>query len=86
MSNSSLEKLKKLQEQHERAKKNLASFRHQQRAEERKADSRRKVLIGEAVVQAINSGQMTEAFLGEILDRFIVKDRDREFLGLPAKG
>lgn len=85
MAKVSSEKLKKLEEQHDRAKKNLAIFRHQQKAEEKKADSRRKVLIGEAVVAAIQDGKMSEAFLGEILDRYIVKERDREFLGLVLK-
>lgn len=81
----SSEKLKKLEEQKIRAEKRLAAFRHQQKAEEKKADSRRKVLIGEAVVQAVSDGKMTEQLLGEILEQYITKDRDREFLGLAEK-
>jgi hypothetical protein len=81
----SSDKLKKLQEQHERSRKRLEAFRHQQKAEEKKADSRRKVLIGEAVVQAVKNGKLTEQVLGEILDAYILKERDREFLGLAAK-
>jgi hypothetical protein len=43
------------------------------------------VLIKEAIVEAIKDGKMTKAFLREILKKYIVKERDREFLGLASK-
>jgi F0F1-type ATP synthase assembly protein I len=82
----SSERLEKLEKEKLRIEKELRAIRYQRKAEERKADSRRKLLIGVAVIEAVNDGKMTGQFLGEILDSYIVKERDREFLGLATKG
>jgi F0F1-type ATP synthase assembly protein I len=82
----SSERLEKLEKEKLRIEKELRAIRYQRKAEERKADSRRKLLIEVAVIEAVNDGKMTGQFLGEILDSYIVKERDREFLGLATKG
>jgi hypothetical protein len=80
-----LETLEKLEQEKVRIENQLKAIRYQRKAEERKADSRRKLLMGMAVVEAVKDGKITKAFLGEILEEYIVKERDREFLGLSLK-
>lgn len=80
-----LERLEKLEQEKVRIENQLKAVRYQRKAEERKADSRRKLLIGMAVVEALKDGKVTEQFLEEILDSYIVKERDRDFLGLAVK-
>jgi hypothetical protein len=52
---------------------------------ERKRDTRRKILIGAAVLKAVDQGNVPEDELRQILETFVTVARDREFLGLPPK-
>lgn len=52
---------------------------------ERKRDTRRKILIGAAVLKAVGQGNVPEDELRQILETFVTVARDREFLGLPPK-
>jgi hypothetical protein len=52
---------------------------------ERKRDTRRKILIGAAVLKAVDQGNVPEEELRQILETFVTVARDREFLGLPPK-
>lgn len=52
------------------------------KSSERKADARRKILVGSAVAAAVRAGVLSEALFGQILDEFVTNEKDREFLGL----
>jgi hypothetical protein len=52
---------------------------------ERKRDTRRKILIGAAVLKAVDQGNVPEDELRQILETFVTVARDRELLGLPPK-
>ena len=65
----------------ERAK--LSDLRAQQTRQERRDDTRRKILLGaafEAMVETFEASRREKSF--EKLHDFIRRDRDREFLGL----
>ena len=49
----------------------------------RKDSTRRKILVGAAVLQAVEHGQVDRAELMELLDKALTKPRDRVLFGLP---
>lgn len=73
------ERLKQLQEQLEQRKRRL-------RKRERRDETRRKVLIGAAVLARVRRGELGTNWLRSLLDEEITASRDREFLGLDEGG
>lgn len=78
------ERVEELSKKKIRLEKKLKSMRYRMRSDNRKAEARRKILVGEAVLEGVRQGKISEQVLAEILDLFVVKERDREFLGLPV--
>ena len=52
---------------------------------ERKADTRRKILIGAIIQAKIQQGVMDESQLKSWLDAALTRDEDRALFGLPAR-
>ena len=52
--------------------------------EKRKRDTRRKVLIGAAVLAKIEAGEYTSEQLANMMGRYLTRDDDRELFDLPA--
>lgn len=50
--------------------------------EKRKADTRRKVLIGSCVLSAIEQGVLNDEWVKKLLNKFVSRPSDRTFLGL----
>jgi hypothetical protein len=53
--------------------------------EKRKADTRRKVLVGAAVLHQVETGAMKQEQLTALLDRFLTREDDRALFELPNK-
>lgn len=49
----------------------------------RKADTRRKILIGGIVLALIKGGELDEAWLQKWADKMLAHPKDRELFGLP---
>jgi hypothetical protein len=77
------EKLKQLKLRHQRieARKKAIETRR-----ERKADTRRKILIGAVVMAKIEQKVMDEKLLRGWLDQALTRADDRALFNLPAKG
>lgn len=62
----------------------VVAKRARERTAERRADSRRKLLVGVAVLEAVAAGELPKATLDAWCYRFIKRKTERDFLGLPA--
>ena len=51
---------------------------------ERKADTRRKILVGAIVLAKVEHGEMDRALLQQWLEQGLVRDDDRLLFGLPV--
>jgi hypothetical protein len=74
-----LKLLKTRQQAIENRKKAIATMR------ERKADTRRKILIGATVMARIDRHELDQATLRSWLDAHLTRDDDRELFELPVR-
>jgi hypothetical protein len=76
-------KLKRLIEQREAVNARIKQEQNKVKADERKADTRRKILAGAAVLQwAAKDNDLSTKLITE-LKAFLVRDADRALFGLP---
>ena len=78
----------RLTEREQKLRQKLAKIQAQQAKlseTKRKRDTRRKILIGAAVLKAVEQGNVPEEELRQLLETFVTVARDREFLDLPPK-
>ncbi len=73
-----LEKRKKLDAQ-------IQAARSKETARKRKEDTRRKILVGAAILEEVAAGGFPDEELRKILDARIVRPEDRALFQLPAK-
>ena len=73
-----LRQLKERQQAVEARRRTLESRR------ERKADTRRKILVGAIVLAKVEHGEMDRALLGQWLEQGLVREDDRRLFGLPV--
>lgn len=78
-----MNKLNRLIEQRESIKARIRQEEIKLRADERRTDTRRKVLAGAAVLEWAKQDKEFSARLMAELRRFLVRDVDRELFGLP---
>ena len=76
-------RLKRLIEQREAVNARIRQEQNKQRASERRADTRRKILAGAAILEWANRDRDFSTKLLEELKSFLVRDADRELFGLP---
>ncbi len=74
------EKLETLQQRKAKLEQEIAALRARETAQERKEDTRLKVLIGAAMLADTKLNPQTVQFVEEILHRAITSERDRAFL------
>lgn len=53
--------------------------------QERAADTRRKILAGAVILNAVKLGKVSPLFLDQLLDEALNKPADRELFKLPPK-
>ena len=79
----------KLIEQFNKAKQALDGFRKQERARQRRekahADARRKAIVGEMVLEYVQTNPHEHDRLMARLDAYVKDDRDRALFDLPSK-
>jgi hypothetical protein len=75
-------KLQKLIEQREAVNARIRLQQNRLKATERRADTRRKVLAGAAVLEWAKRDEAFSARLMSELDTFLVRENDRQLFGL----
>ena len=75
-----LEKLKQLKAQKQAIE---ARERTKQKEQERKDDTRRKILLGSYLIKKMQNEANKEKILAE-LNEYLTEDRDRQLFGLPS--
>ena len=81
--------LERMREQQKQLAARIAAAESRERNEERKLDTRRKILIGGAVLESLRRGEYEQTKLATLLDKALVHDRDRklfDFLSLSEQG
>ena len=74
--------LERLQERKAALDRRIKELRTQESRKKRKEDARRKILIGGAILSAVEKGVISEEHLTRLLDDHITNEKDRRFLGL----
>jgi len=75
-----MKKMEELKQRKAKIDQQIAALQKRQAAQERKEDTRLKVLIGAAMLADAKLNPSTAAFVQEIVQRAITASRDREFL------
>lgn len=76
------EKLKKLEERQDQLRAQIQKLKAREATEERKRDTRRKVVLGAVLLEMVKSGEWSEEKLRGLLDRKLTRPRDRELFDL----
>ena len=76
---------RKLEEKLRAAQVKERSLISRQKAEERKLDARRKIIIGGAVIAAVRAGKLKKEWLEDLLDVWVTREKDRDVLGLDVE-
>ena len=79
------DRLRKLEEQRARINAEIQRVRGRESQEERKRETRRKILIGAMVLDQVVRGEWPEKRLKAAMDRFLERDQDRALFALPAR-
>lgn len=80
---STREKLRKLEAQRAELTAKIQRVKAQTKDRERKVDTRRKILVGAAVLEQVEQGAWPEEKLLEVLDGYLERDLDRALFSLP---
>ena len=79
-------RLEKLLEKREQLNAEIQKVRARQSAQERKEETRRKILLGALVKEMMSSGELDEAIIMKRLEGFLTRDIDRKLFDFPLKG
>ncbi len=74
------EKLESLQQRKAKLEQEIAALKARETAQERKEDTRLKVLVGAAMLADTKINPQTVQLIEEVLQRAITSERDRAFL------
>lgn len=77
-------KLERLLEKEAQLKAQIQQAKAAERTLEKKRDTRRKILIGAAVLARVQNGQWPESDLKMMMDGFLTRPHERELFGLDA--
>jgi large subunit ribosomal protein L7/L12 len=76
------ERLKILEEKQEQIRAQIQALRARDVAQERKNETRRKILLGGLIFKMVKEGKLTQAQLTQWLESGIKAERDRALFGL----
>jgi len=79
------EKIKALEQKQAQIKARIQALKARDTAQERKDDTRRKVLIGGVVLKLVKEGGLQQTQINQWLDANLNTERDRALFGLAAK-
>ena len=71
------EKLKKLEKKRMKVNAEINRIKNAKAKAKRQADTRRKILIGSAILDQVKSGKWTESKMLSMMDNYLTKERDR---------
>lgn len=77
--------LDKLLEKQKQLAAQIQAIKAREKEADRKLDTRRKILIGGAVLAMVKRGDWPQDKLNSMLDREVHAAKDRALFGLPAK-
>lgn len=83
MAKTKNEKLAELLEKEAQIKAQIQAIKQRETEADRKKDTRRKILIGGAVLAKVKRGEWKEMQLHDLLNSELKADRDRELFDLP---
>lgn len=85
------DRLRRLQEQKEKAQhkakeieRKMQSIRAKEQAQERKLDTRRKVLLGALLLEQMEGNETKKREIMMQLDSFLTRNNDRDLFGLAS--
>ena len=78
-------KLDKLKAKEKELKEQIKREQSKEAQQQRKIDTRKKILVGAMLLHRVEQGQFLEAELLIMLDGFLSRDQDRAIFGLPLK-
>lgn len=78
-------RLEELTKRRDQITAQIQALKAREQAAERKQDTRRKILIGAAVLERVKNGKWPEERLLAMMDEFLTKDLDRQLFGLSSK-
>ena len=79
------DQLDKLLKKKEQLNSKIAKVKAAKAAQEKKDDTRRKILWGALVMRLIDSGQLDEDKWMNQLEQYLTRDSDRKLFGFPLK-
>ena len=79
------DRLRKLEEQRARINAEIQRVRSRESQEERKRETRRKILAGAMVLDRVARGKLKETLFKADMDHFLERDQDRKLFGLPPR-
>jgi len=79
------ERLADLQEQQEQLKARISREKARIASQKRKDDTRRKIIIGGAVMAHAKNNEEFDKAIADLLDKYVPADRDRKLLGLAPR-
>ena len=78
-------KLDQLLKKREQLNAQIQKERNKQSQQQRKEDTRRKILLGALMMDLMKKGELDEKKILKRLDGFLTKDIDRKLFDLPIK-
>lgn len=84
-SNKAADRLAKLEEQRARINAEIQRVRAREQQQERKNETRRKVLVGAMILAKVNSSEWPEDRLMAAMDAYLERDHDCALFGLPPR-
>ncbi len=85
MAKTDTEKLAEVQARIEALKARAAKIEGRQKAQERKAETRRKVLAGAMILHHRQTDEKARSWVDRKLDEFLERDQDRALFGLSPR-
>ena len=79
------DRMRKLEEQRARINAEIQRVRSRESQEERKRETRRKILAGAMVLDRVARGDLSEKLFKADMDRFLEREQDRALFDLPPK-
>ncbi len=78
-------RLRKLKDREKQLKAQIQNIENRVNNEKRKEDTRRKILVGSVVLSAVQKSEVNGDMIKRLLDRDLVKKKDRDLFGLAAE-
>ena len=79
------DRIRQLEEQRARINAKIQRVRSRESQEERKRETRRKILAGAMVLDRVKRKDLSEKLFKADMDRFLERDQDRALFGLPPR-